>query len=289
MVAWSYSCAIAWPRRPPPGPPGERACALISALISALCLSRHPPTPRWCIKVHTLQYYALLFILCILCTVHPLHFIAIHFRKATRVHNLQRCALCAPCALQSHIFFEFLDGASKCTLYKMCCTLCTWCLYFEKCTRVHTLQICAFCPPCALCALLSIFKAQVYVHIIYSVHFFLYFLPLCFEDRAPLHSLDCNIGITGSFIHSIVSLWLCVCVLAVLLACPIKHELSWNWLLQLFTEKCTLGAQSAPGSSPVRWCSPSSCMFIVWRSQLSMAACRRCSMSVWSCCEPHLH
>ncbi len=46
-------------------------------------------------------------------------------------------------------------------------------------------------------------------------------LWLCFEDSAPLHEVHHKMGMNGSYICSIVSLRLCVCVL---LVCPIKHE-----------------------------------------------------------------
>ncbi len=143
---------------------------------------------RWCIKVHALLHYC----------VHLVHTVqyapfALYSHKLSKNHQSAQsaddmCTLCTHCTQCTQCTSEpyFLDGASKCTLYKMCASVLPFhplhliAIYFQKFTRVHTLQICALSAPgtapCALCALLSIFKAQSYVHIIYSVNFFLYFL-----------------------------------------------------------------------------------------------------------------
>jgi hypothetical protein len=135
--------------------------------------------------------------------VHPAHLTAIHFQKCTRVHTLQICALCAPCAtsppyvLQSHCSFivhqtcvhdqsgmikvhtlQWHDqSAHFCALCALVLLVHLIAIFFWKCTRVHTLQI---------CAPFSIFSVQDSAPILYNVHFCALFYR-CVLKTVPLY------------------------------------------------------------------------------------------------------
>jgi hypothetical protein len=123
-------------------------------------------------------HFCVFFAPCALCAPDCSIFLKMH-HSAHSADLCTLCTLCTQCTLRTSETL-FLGSSSKCTRYIMCTfvhpvhpvhPLHLKCIYFQKCTRVYTLQICAPCAPCALCALMSIFNEQDIVQVFCFVHF----------------------------------------------------------------------------------------------------------------------